>query len=177
MSRPTSVLDAATQLRDALFVAMSDCDMPPCRISLSPTSATVIDVCCECVTESGEPGDGQAWVSIIKADPIFSREAGFTPCGYETEVLFVLGISRCVPTMDDQGNAPSATELDEAAAKVWASQGMFLAAINLWVEELELDKEAYTLGTWDIHPIRGCSVSTMELRWRYDCIAPSCPEV
>jgi hypothetical protein len=153
------LLCAAKGLRDALYVKMAECDAKPCRISLSPTSATPIDVCCDC----GD-GDGQAWVSIINAVPKFSEASGFTPCGFETEFLFVIGISRCSPSIDDLGNPPSAEDLNEATEKVTLDFQIMRAAIALYVTEEDVDKQMYRYGRYDVHPVRGgCQVSTHEL--------------
>lgn len=160
------VLSLATLLRDALQVAMSDADASPVRISFSPTSATPIDICCD----DGE-GDGQAWVSWINAKPIVTQGSAYTPCGLETEILFVLGISRCGHTIEDNGEIPTADELNGDFEKLTRDfQILRRALLCLFIPESGLDKGAYRLGDYDVHPLRGgCVVSTHEIHVRFDC--------
>lgn len=160
------VLNAAEQLRDALYVTMAECDAKPCRISLSPSSETPIDVCCDC----GD-GDGQAWVSIIGAKPLDSRMAGYAPCAIETEVLYVVGVARCAAKQDRRGNPPSAEQLDADTQKLMRDfQIMRKAFLGTFVSELGLDKQMYRLGDYDVHPVRDCMVATHEFYVTFDNI-------
>lgn len=166
------ILGAAVLLRDALSLAMAECGAPSCRISLSPTSATPIDICCDC----GD-GDGQAWVSVIRAMPKATAAAGYSPCGFETEVLFVLGISRCAHTINDQGEAPSGAELNEDTAKLLRDyQIMLRAVLTHWVPEMDLDKQMYRVGDYDVHPVRGgCLAATLEVFATFANCMGECP--
>lgn len=153
------ILCAATALRDALYVKMAECDAKPCKIFLSPTAATPVGVCCNC----GD-GDGQAWVSIVSAKPLYDKKSGFAPCAVETEVLFVVGIARCSPTIDDQGNLPESDELNAATERLARDFQLIRAAFNLFVAEEDIDNQMYRFGDWDNHPVAGgCQIMTHEI--------------
>lgn len=159
-----AIHSAACQLKDALYVAMSDADAKPVRISFSPTAATVVDIC-----SSDDEEDGQAWVGLINARPTSNDNF---PCGTEREVMFVMGISRCAHTLDDAADPPSAEELNEDFAKLTRDYKIFQRAITeLFVPEMDLDKGAYRIGDYDVHPVRGgCLVATQELFVRFSCV-------
>lgn len=158
-----AIQSAACQLRDALYVAMSDANAKPVRISFSPTAATVIDICC-----SDDEGDGQAWIALIQVRPTSNMNY---PCGTESEALFVMGISRCAHTLDEGGDPPSAEELNDDFEKLTRDyQIMRRAIIELFVPEMDLDKGDYRIGDYDVHPVRGgCLAATQELFVRFGC--------
>lgn len=159
-----AIEDAACQLKDALYVAMADCDAKPWNIFLAPTPAVVIDSCCE-----EEEGDGQAWVTLLQVRPTSNDNY---PCGVESEALFVMGISRCAYTIDDQGNSPSAEELSAGFRKLTRDYKIFRkAVVELFVPEMKLDRNDYRFGDWDSHPVRGgCLLSTQELFVNFTCV-------
>jgi hypothetical protein len=143
---------AAEQLRDALYVTMAEAGAKPCKIFLSPSPVTPIDVCCDC----GD-GDGQAWVSLINTRPVGNAQNNF-PCAVEIEATFTLGMARCAYTIDDLGNAPSADELNENFERMTADYRIMKDAISLFATEFGLFKNDYRLGDFDVHPIGGgCS--------------------
>jgi hypothetical protein len=149
---------AACQLRDALYVKMAEAGVRPCKIFLSPTPATALDVCC-----SDDDCDGQAWVALINTKPIGDARNN-TPCAVQIEAMFVLGIARCAYTLDDQGEAPDAEQISENAVGVYRDFGIMRDAVALFAEEFGLFKNDYRLGDFDVHPVRGgCSAYTLEI--------------
>lgn len=166
-SSTSPVLCAAEQLRDALYVAMSDCGSKPCKIFLSPTPATPIDVCC-----SDDDCDGQAWVSVIGVRPTYNS----ADIHVQDEVRFELGIARCAHTLDDHGEAPSAEDLNSDTEKLARDFGaMRRAMLKLFVVEAGVERGDYRLGEYDVHPVGGgCMASTHEFFLNLRCTNTCC---
>lgn len=64
--------------------------------------------------------DGQLTVHVDEdagIEPIFRRDSNLpgTQCAFAPYARFCVTLYRCVPTIDDQGNAPNAAELDASA--------------------------------------------------------------
>lgn len=104
---------------DQVILRAAECDLPGwCRTGLV-AGAAAWDVCCEC-----DSGSGQLWVRLIgyEPDPAFDQP---TPSGCEQPALLVVGVGslRCVPTLDQMGNPPSAED-EQASAELmhWDAQ-------------------------------------------------------
>lgn len=73
------------------------------------------DDCCDCGT-----GNGQLWVRLIawQPDPDFPVPNPSSGCEQPTLISIGIGSLRCVPVMDDNGNAPSAEDEADSAARI-----------------------------------------------------------
>jgi hypothetical protein len=154
----------ACQLRDALLIAMDKADALPVRLSLTPSPVPALDVCC-----SDDDGDGMAWVSMVRGR---QKNALNQPCGSETEMLFLVGIARCSPTIGDDQMAPSGAELDEASMKMYRDYRIMRHAIQgIWAPEMQLEKDDYRLGDYSVHAVRGgCQAASQEVYVDFACL-------
>lgn len=82
----------------------------PCHAFVA-SGAVVFDRCCD---------DGQLWVGIdrIYAYGNFPAPAGVATCMQPLAADLTIGILRCAPTMNDQGEPPTAEVLTLSAAQV-----------------------------------------------------------
>ncbi len=145
-------------LHNCFALALLEADAAPCRLSKVPTPVPALDLCCEC----GD-GEGQAWVTFTKAVPTGDLQRG-TPCATMYEATFRLGVSRCVPTMTDEGEAPSADELNDATEKQMRDFLILRSAVCCWAENLQLPNGAWRYGEYASQPASGgCQVSTLEV--------------
>jgi hypothetical protein len=83
----------------------------PCRAFVA--SGTVAwDSCCD---------GGQLWVGVdrIYAYGTFPAPAGIVTCSPPLATDIVIGVLRCAPTINDQGEAPSAAALSASSAQVY----------------------------------------------------------
>lgn len=98
-----SVLEVMTGLRDLMSEAF---DPLPSRISLVPGAAVAWDEVC-----------GQVWVRLVMIQPAVPQvpTSCFPP---RMRVTLGLGVLRCVKSMDNQGNAPSAAVLNAEAEQM-----------------------------------------------------------
>lgn len=139
-------------------LALTEAEALPCRLSKVPTPVPALDICCEC-----EDGEGQAWVSFNRLVPVGEAIRG-APCATMFEATFNLGIARCVPSMDDEGNAPSGEELDAAVEKQMRDFLILRAAACCWAENLKLPNSGWRYGDYALQPASGgCQVATLTL--------------
>jgi len=102
-----------TEVLDCVVAAFEDADAPGfCRSGL--VGGTVAwDDCCDCGN-----GNGQLWVRLVEwlPDPdIEQRDHG---CNESSRLSIGIGTLRCVPTIDEEGNAPSAAAETAAAERL-----------------------------------------------------------
>lgn len=83
--------------------------------------------------------DGQLTVHIDEGDGIeafFPRGSGSmpeTPCVFAPYARFCVVLYRCVPKVDDEGNAPSAEELDASARDLYTDAwALYTHLATLW---------------------------------------------
>src|SRR5699024_12679436 len=57
---------------------------------------------------SSELCDGQLWVRVISATPVYQ---GNSNCAVGMDVTYAVGIVRCVTALDDRGRAPKDTKV------------------------------------------------------------------
>jgi hypothetical protein len=144
-------------LHSCFALALLEAEAAPCRLSKVPTPVPALDLCCEC----GDGEEGQAWVSMNRVSPIGDDQRG-SPCATIYEVTFVLGLSRCVPTLDEEGNAPGADELNAATDKQMRDFLLMRAAACCWADNLDLPNGKWRYGEWVAQPASGgCQVSTL----------------
>lgn len=145
-------------LHSCFALALVEGEAPPCRLSKVPTPVPALDLCCEC-----EDGEGQAWVSLNRLAPIGDDQRG-SPCATVYEATFVLGLSRCVPTLDDEGNAPGSDELNDATDKQLRDLVIMRNAACCWADNLDLPNSKWRYGDWVAQPASGgCQVSTLTI--------------
>lgn len=121
----------AKQLRDCLCSKLADTLAGPvCRCSLMSGDQAIADIC------EGEPGvgEGQAWVRMTRlfASTNFPRPNNdtFNCAGSFWAAEFEIGVLRCAVTSDDDGQPPTADELNAETAKVFDD-----AFVLRWVTE------------------------------------------
>ena len=108
--RITPVLDGVLAVVNAEIV---ECDLPRyCRVGLVAGTAAWDD-CCDCGS-----GNGQLWVRLVdwQPDPAFVQPTEFG-CVQPTLLTVGVGSLRCIPTLDEHGNPPSASAETAAAGR------------------------------------------------------------
>ena len=169
MSTPLPVDKAwtvATALRDCLCERLSgDDDWPPpfrCCVLAGPEAVLEMDGCCYQDTPDG-PRHGQAWARIAGITPAQPRSG--SPCPDDVYMVTVeLGVVRCAPTVDDDGNAPSCEELESSAyGQMLDSKAMRLAATCCD----GLDARRVTVGQWVPLADGGCVGGTLLVTYQY----------
>lgn len=111
LDRITPVLD---DILGFVLAGFEECDAPGfCRAGI--VAGTVAwDDCCDC----GD-GEGQLWVRLADWSPDPNDEVVYSKaCAAPGLLSVAVGALRCVPTLDDSGNAPSAAEETIAAMQV-----------------------------------------------------------
>lgn len=112
VTTPDLLWTMAQEVVDCICAALteeSECACP-CRACVV-WGQPVWDQCC----------DGQLTVFVERvyvADNFPQTESGSILCSAPLAGDFVLQLIRCVPTVDDNGNAPSCDELSESARKL-----------------------------------------------------------
>jgi hypothetical protein len=101
----TELLDCAC---NALEATTCGC---PCHAFVS-VGVVAFDHCCD---------EGQLWVGIdrIYAYGQFPAPAGVTTCAPPLAADLTIGILRCAPTMNDQGEPPSVEALSRSATQIY----------------------------------------------------------
>lgn len=96
---------------DAVIARAELCDLPGwCRTGIV-AGAAAWDVCCDC-----EEGSGQLWVRLIDMQPDEDiDDTGPTGCDRPTRLTIGVGSLRCVPTINEQGEFPSAADEQDSA--------------------------------------------------------------
>lgn len=135
---------------DCALVALNDADAPPCKSFLSPSPNPVWDDCCAC----GRGREGQLWVSTLGAEPILPFRGA--PCGRQFRVTFQVGLTRCAHSMGENGEVPTAAQINEDATKMFRDRKALFAALDCCVvDTLDLDMTQYTIGPWEVEPQQG----------------------
>jgi hypothetical protein len=101
-------------LLDVVVAYAAECELPSwCRQGLV-AGAAAWDVCCDC----GD-GSGQLWVRLVGWEPNpDDDDVGWGGCEQTTELVIGVGSLRCVPTLDDNGNPPSAEQEADSATQI-----------------------------------------------------------
>jgi hypothetical protein len=127
--RVTPVLNAILGCVESKF---DDCGAPGfCR---SQVAAGVVawDDCCSC-----DEGDGQLWVRLARwvPDPTYALPGGPTSgCDEPTLLQVAVGALRCVPVVDDAGNAPSSEAIEASAARIYHDTQLIYEAVMCCLE-------------------------------------------
>jgi hypothetical protein len=108
--------DRLHTLLDCLETAIDGMGSPtPCMTAVFPGAQVAIDYCNPC----GPDQCGMAWVRLASVFPstVFPiQDATSTPCPPPMAVTVDIGIARCAPVGDDDGNPPSTDEWEAASA-------------------------------------------------------------
>jgi hypothetical protein len=115
----------------AVLAYVDDCDLPHfCRTGLVGGNPAWDD-CCDC----GD-GSGQLWVRLVtwEPDPEFIQP---TPFGCDQPTMLTIGVGalRCVPTIDEHGNPPSASAETTSARQILHDAEVVKNAVMCSIEE------------------------------------------
>lgn len=128
--RISEVLDS---ILDAVVARFDECGATGfCRTGI--VGGTVAwDDCCDCGS-----GEGQLWVRVAEwiPDPVF-ESTGPTGCDQPTTLVVGVGALRCVPTINEDGSAPSAEEETSAALKIHLDAQLIRDAVLCALDERE----------------------------------------
>jgi hypothetical protein len=169
------VLPLADALLACLCAAVADTGNPVCACCVHPGLSTPMDYCdCEC--SSG--GNGQAWVRVNRIYPAGAR---FPQQSFEVEpckipswgVELVMGVYRCVATLDDDGRPPTCDQVEADATKILLDAAAMRVAAVCCFGTAEEDRTAI-VGEWSpIGPNGGCAGGFMSVTVQfYDCCPP-----
>lgn len=119
-------------LSDCLCAAISDAGLTvPCFCGVLTGDQAVADFCGPC--DQGKPC-GMAWVRMVGITPVpLNVGAGGSPiqrCMPPLDATIEVGIMRCAPLPDEQGNLPSAQAMLLHAEQTYADMAAALRAIT-----------------------------------------------
>jgi hypothetical protein len=130
-----------------------------------------------CDGPGGAGGTGQAWVVVNRIYPAAARFPNqvfdVTPCKIPSwGAELVMGVYRCVSTLDDQGNPPSCAQVSGDAIKLLSdAAAMRQAAVCCYPEGA--DTVAVVGDYTPIAPQGGCGGGQMSITVQfYDCCPP-----
>jgi hypothetical protein len=132
---------------EAVEARFVECEAPGfCRSGLVGGNVAWDD-CCECSADA----EGQLWVRLIEwiPDPD-EEEVGWGGCERPGVMMVGVGALRCVPTIDEDGNPPTAQEETWAAMKVHRDSQIIRSAV------LCSDEEATWIGWVPLGYEGGC---------------------
>lgn len=144
---PQGVLD---QIQVCLCAQLTDSDIPVCRCCVVAGNVA-LDNCCE-----EDDCEGQAWVRLVRvypSDRFPAAGAQKTACPIQWAAVVEVGVVRCAPTLNNQGEVPTCEELAASAAGVHADMVAMYRAVGC----CGLDSDEVVLGEWSpIGPEGGC---------------------
>lgn len=148
--------DPLTPLAQGLLTCATDllvaCGRPVCRASMIPGPTAVADQCCEC--EDGV--SGQLWVTVksITSNPV---APSMMACAWDYTAALEVGIFRCSIAMSEQGEAPTASELDDEATLQMLDASLLREAVTCcWPAAMNLENGTWSLGSWNALIGGGC---------------------
>lgn len=173
MALTDPVMPLAERLLDCLCALLEGTvGGPVCHCCIYPGKVVPVDYCCECPGA----GEGQAWVRIDRIYPTSgrfpARATQAEPCGagggWAAEL--VMGVYRCVSTLDDQGNPPPCERIWADAEKLSSdATAMRIAAVCCFPEE------GVQSVPGEYEPLEsegGCGGGTMSVLVRFDECCP-----
>lgn len=157
-----SVYPLLTELTDCLCTEMAASGLTvTCRCLLVPGVGPALDFC-DAGCDGGCPGEG--WTRLVRAFPStsFPTQEGaatcFTRLAYELEV----GVARCLPSGDRQGQPPDPQAIFETARLQLADMAAMRRAIQCCFGSVQ-DRD-YALGAFEpTFGNGGCLISTWQL--------------
>jgi hypothetical protein len=130
---------------------------PVCECMIVPGFETAWYYCGECQ----EGKCGMAWVNVLNVHPYiqFPNPTIDAKCHLPLAMIAQVGVVRCMPMPDSQGNPPAATDLEEATAlqlaDMWAIYravvccGVTYKAVGQWTSLGPLGD--CVGGMWNVH--------------------------
>lgn len=157
MAIDDAVLPLAERLLACLCEALTDTIAgPPCVCCLYHGASTPMDYCNDTGT-----ANGQAWVRVTRIFPATARfptqAFEVTPCKIPSwGAELVMGVYRCVSTLEDDGGAPPCDVITADAAKLLNdAAAMRRAAVCCFPEDAGT---LAVVGAWEpIGPAGGCA--------------------
>lgn len=164
--------DALTPIVQALLTCVTErlaaCDRAVCRASLIPGSQAVADMCCGC-----DDADGQLWVLVrsIAAEPV---APGMSSCGYSFSAELEVGVFRCSIALTEDGDPPTAQELDDEATGMLLDAALIRQAVMCcFPDAANLDPMDWVLGSAAaLGPQGGCSGWAQGVTVKFSDCAP-----
>lgn len=174
MALTDAVMPLAERLLDCLCALLeSTVGGPVCHCCLYPGRTVPVDHCCECPGS----GEGQAWVRIERIYPTSGRfparaNHAAEPCGNGGgwAVELMMGVYRCVSTLDEAGNPPPCQDIWADAAKLSSDAAAMRAAATCC-----FPGEGIEAVPGDYEPLDadgGCGGGTMTVIARFDECCP-----
>lgn len=166
----TLVLPLAEELLGCLCAALADSGNPVCQCCLHPGLATPMDFC-DCACSAG--GNGQAWVRVGRIYPAGARFPAQSfdadPCKINSwGVELIMGVYRCVHTLDDDGQPPSCDQVTSDTELILADAAAMRAAICCFGGDP--DRQAIAAEWSPIGPNGGCAGGVQSITVQfYDC--------
>lgn len=115
-----------TELASCLCAEIAAAGLPePCFCGVVPGDAMALDYCTDCGEKCG-----MAWVRVVSMNVADVGIEGGNPCTAPLEATIEVGVARCAPMPDDQGNPPSMADQLEATRVMMADQAAALRAIR-----------------------------------------------
>lgn len=113
---PDQVLAIANIIAEYLCDLLVDLNVPARRCCLAQGTPPPMDSCCREPDPDGGPDlEGFAWVTIGGDYPVDAQFPGQlarpAKCPNGLAQTYTVGIYRCAPTIDDQGNIPTCDEV------------------------------------------------------------------
>lgn len=126
--RITPVLE---EVLGVVLAEFAECEAPKfCRVGLVGGNAAWDD-CCDCGGKNG-----QLWVRLVdwQPDPDFDQPSPFG-CDQPSLLSVGVGVLRCIPTLDEHGNPPSALDEARAAGRLHSDSQIVYNAVMCNIEE------------------------------------------
>lgn len=155
----------ADQLAELLACTYNRLSIKPCRKFINPGPSAAVDNCEVGYGPDGEEYNGQLWVAVTAQTPNWPNPtSNASPCPPQFTAVVEIGIARCTPTQDDEGNAPAEDDVTESALQQLQDRYEILQAIMCcW----SVGEENVVYNQWVPQtPQGGCAVSTWEIKLR-----------
>lgn len=180
---PDPLAPIAAALLADLCCRLAESDYPVCHCGFGLGDPPPMSFCCECdpaAVDDPVP-QGEAWVRI---GPVFPADALLSPLGEPDQrcplgliaVQITMGIYRCAPTMDDNGNPPSTEDIAAALAIQLQDRALLFRVARCVMAAGSL---SHVIGGWDPIELQGgCMGSQLALTVGVaDCLTcPQCPQ-
>ena len=129
--------------------------------------AVAFDSCCD---------TGQLWVGIdrIFAYGNFPAPAGVVTCSPMLAADLTIGVLRCAPTLNDQGEAPAAQLLTGSAAQVWEDAYTVITAVSCCLAEAGKLRPFVMGNQRPLGPAGGCTGSELKVTVALTDPPPGC---
>lgn len=160
------------RLRDCLCDQLSSgdptVDDPPCRCGIVIGEQVAWDECCCRQQEDGTVCCGEAWVRAVSLYPSTNFPTPDSQAPLCTSGLFAavveLGVLRCAPSPDDQGNPPSVEDVEATARQVLVDSKAMRTAAKCCFPS---DQRDVLIGAWQpVGPEGGCVGGTLTITVR-----------